>query len=168
MKILGIDPGLQRTGWGLIHQQGNRLSYIASGTVTSAPKQHLDVRLKSLHDGIARIIDLHRPNTAAIEETFVNVNAASTLKLGQARGALLLTLSLAELPVAMYSATQVKKSIVGAGRADKTQIIAMVNQLLPTANVTQPDEADALAIALTHANHAHLANAIASTCHTPA
>ena len=161
--ILGIDPGLQRTGWGLIRQQGNRLSYVASGTVTSTASQPLDVRLKSLHDGIASMIALHRPDTSAIEETFVNVNPASTLKLGQARGALLLTLSLAGLPVAMYSATQVKKSIVGAGRADKAQIIAMVNQLLPTANVTQPDAADALAIALTHANHAHLANAIAAS-----
>ena len=154
--ILGIDPGLQRTGWGIISKDGVNLHFIACGTVASDNTRPLAERLLQLHDGLLEIITHHKPDEAAIEETFVSVNGASTLKLGQARGAILVTLSLAGLAVEEYSATQVKKTVVGAGRAEKTQVQAMVDMLLPASKSIRkgPDAADALAIAICHAHHA--------------
>lgn len=160
MIILGVDPGLQRTGWGIIRKEGSNLKFVACGTLTSNSKDELAVRLRSLHDALLEIITHYKPESSAIEETFVSVNAASTLKLGQARGALMMTLSLAGLPVAEYSPTQVKKTVVGAGRAEKHQIQAMVEMLLPATRNEKfgPDAADALAIAICHANHMVMSN----------
>jgi crossover junction endodeoxyribonuclease RuvC len=151
--VLGIDPGLQRTGWGVIDMQGNVLRFVAAGVVTSAPKDTLAERLYALHVGVERVINCYHPQEAAMEETFVSVNASSTLKLGQARGALLLTLAMAKLPIAAYAATQVKKTIVGVGRAEKNQMIHMIARLLPGCNIQQADAADALAVAICHAAH---------------
>jgi crossover junction endodeoxyribonuclease RuvC len=151
--ILGVDPGLQRTGWGVIRATGNQLSFIDCGTIRSDADACLAERLKQLHDGLAAAIHKHLPNESAVEETFVNVSGSSTLKLGQARGALLLTLSLNRLPVYEYSANMVKKSVVGAGHADKKQVSMMVKMLLPASNAKQADAADALAVAICHAHH---------------
>jgi crossover junction endodeoxyribonuclease RuvC len=151
--ILGVDPGLQRTGWGVIISEGNRLSFVACGVVKSDNTLSIAERIKQLHDGLKQAITLYRPSEAAIEETFVNVSGSSTLKLGQARGGLLLTLSLSELPVFEYSANLVKKSVVGAGHADKNQVGMMVKMLLPASDAKQADAADALAIAICHAHH---------------
>lgn len=161
--ILGVDPGLQKTGWGIIRKEGSHLKFIACGTLTSDPKAPLAIRLRQLHDALYEIIAHYKPDTAAIEETFVNVNPASTLKLGQARGALLLTLSLADLPVAEYSATQVKKTVVGVGRAEKQQIQAVVEMLLPETKQQKfgPDAADALAVAICHSSHSVMQQIIA-------
>ncbi len=153
-RILGLDPGLRNTGWGLIVARGNRLSHLAHGVVGSDQQADLAERLCQLHRGLARIIAEHEPDEAAVEETFVNRNPASTLKLGQARGAVLLAPALAGLKVAEYGANHVKKSVVGAGHADKRQIRAMVALLLPGANVGNADAADALAVAICHAHHA--------------
>lgn len=154
--ILGIDPGLQRTGWGLILSQDNQLSFVDCGTIKSDASAPLDIRLKALHDGVATLIGRHPPQEAAMEETFVNVSGSSTLKLGQARGALLLTLSLHHLPVYAYSATMVKKTVVGSGHADKAQVSMMVGTLLPASKshpgMKSADAADALAIAICHAH----------------
>jgi crossover junction endodeoxyribonuclease RuvC len=154
--ILGVDPGLQRTGWGIILSEGNRLSFIACGIVTSDAKAALASRLQQLHDGLHQAITVHKPDESAVEETFVNVSGSSTLKLGQARGALLLTLSMQGLPVYEYSATLVKKSVVGSGHADKAQVEMMVKTLLPACRasgvITAADAADALAVAICHAH----------------
>lgn len=160
MIILGVDPGLQRTGWGLIRKEGSSLKYLDSGTLVSDSKLPLAKRLLQLHDALLEIITHHKPDTAAIEETFVNVNPVSTLKLGQARGALLMTLSLAGLEVHEYAATQVKKTVVGVGRAQKEQVQMMVGMLLPASKgkVQGADAADALAIAICHAHHAVMKN----------
>ena len=160
--ILGVDPGLQRTGWGLVKKDGSRLIYVDSGTLTTDPKLPLAKRLLQLHDTLLEIITHHKPGSSAIEETFVNVNPASTLKLGQARGALLMTLSLAGLDVHEYAATQIKKTVVGVGRADKAQVQAMVELLLPASKgkTKGPDAADALAIAICHAHHVVMLNKI--------
>lgn len=151
-RILGIDPGLQRTGWGIIDAVGNRISYVACGTISTKQDALVD-RLKELYDGLYAVIQAHTPDEAAIEETFINSNAKSSLKLGHARGALMLAVSLSAMTLCEYAATLVKKSIVGVGRAEKEQVIMMVNQLLPGCKVTQADAADALAVALCHANH---------------
>ncbi len=153
LTILGIDPGLQRTGFGLIRQSGNALSLVGCGTITSDPEDTLASRLMRLSEGVHGIIALHKPHETAIEETFVNAGGQSSLKLGQARGALLLTLAQAGLPVAEYAATRVKKSIVGAGRADKTQVARMVQILLPGCGTYGADAMDALAVAICHAHH---------------
>lgn len=154
--ILGIDPGLQRTGWGVIISKSNQLSFVDCGTIKSDSKLPMEERLKQLHDGVAAVITRHKPAESAIEETFVNVSGSSTLKLGQARGALILTLSLNSLPVYEYSATMVKKSVVGSGHADKAQIAMMVGTLLPACKshegMRSADAADALAIAICHAH----------------
>lgn len=162
MILLGVDPGLQRTGWGIIASMDNRLSFIDCGTITTDSTVPMEQRLKQLHDGLAAVIARHRPEEAAIEETFVNKSGSSTLKLGQARGALILTLSLHGLPVHEYSATLVKKSVVGNGHADKQQIGMMVKTLLPGSTAKQPDAADALAVAICHANHRSSRLAVAS------
>lgn len=153
MRIIGIDPGLQTTGYGIIDIKGNACSHVTSGTVKSNPKETLSERLLTLSVGLKHIISQHNPELAAIEETFVNVNAASTLKLGNARGAILLTLAQAGLPVTEYAATLVKKSIVGVGRAEKDQVGMMVKILLRDVDQSSHDALDALAIALCHAHH---------------
>lgn len=153
VTILGIDPGLQKTGYGLIRSQGNALSFVACGVLKSDSADDLATRLSQLNAQLNDIIALHKPQEAAIEETFVNVSGQSTLKLGQARGALLLTLSLAGLKVSEYAATQVKKSVVGAGRAEKTQVAHMVQLLLPGCGSHGADAMDALAVAICHAHH---------------
>ncbi|MGH6881259.1 MAG: crossover junction endodeoxyribonuclease RuvC, partial [Hypericibacter sp.] len=126
MRLLGLDPGLRHTGWGVIEVRGNRLSYIADGAVHSDGTKAMAERLVQLHEGLARVIERYRPDAAAVEETFVNKNPNSTLKLGQARGVALLVPALAGLPVAEYSTNLVKKSVVGAGHAEKQQIQRMV------------------------------------------
>ncbi|WP_375461783.1 crossover junction endodeoxyribonuclease RuvC [uncultured Enterovirga sp.] len=153
VRILGLDPGLRRTGWGLVTIEGSRLAYVASGVVLSSDKAALADRLRELHDGIAEVLRTGMPDEVAVEETFVNTNAQSTLKLGHARGVALLVPALAGLPVAEYAANLVKKSVVGAGHADKRQIQAMIRILLPKADPASDDAADALAVAITHAHH---------------
>jgi crossover junction endodeoxyribonuclease RuvC len=153
IRLLGIDPGLRRTGWGMIEATGNRLSFIASGTVTSDNKKSLAERLVQLHDGLSEVVRQHEPSEAAVEHTFVNKDAGATLKLGQARGIALLVPSLAGLPVAEYAPNLVKKTVVGTGHAEKEQIRAMVKVLMPRATFNSDDAADALAIAICHAQH---------------
>lgn len=152
--ILGIDPGLQRTGWGIIEQTGNRLRFVGSGVIAGNNALALADRLLVLHYGIDEVIKRYIPHECAVEETFINTNAASSLKLGHARGALLLTASMARLPVYEYAATLVKKSVVGVGRAEKNQVETMVKHLLPGCTITGSDAADALAVAICHAGHA--------------
>lgn len=153
MRLLGLDPGLRMTGWGVIEAEGNRLIWIADGTVSSDEKLPLSDRLAQLHRGVSAVIAEYRPDEAAIEETFVNRNPASTLKLGQARGAVLAAAGLASLAVAEYAPLLVKKSVVGHGQAAKQQIGMMVRQLLPACQTRSEDAADALAVAICHANH---------------
>ena len=153
IRILGIDPGLRRTGWGLIACEGNRLAYLACGSVTTDDKAALAVRLCAIHEGLRRIIAEFAPDEAAVEATFVNRDAVATLKLGQARGIALLVPAQAGLPVAEYAPNLVKKTIVGAGHSEKQQIRMMIGVLLPRADPASHDAADALAIAVTHAHH---------------
>ena len=152
-RILGIDPGLQRTGWGVIEQRGQQLSFVACGTLTSRASDDLAVRLMQLSAALSALIATHQPDSAAIEETFVSVNGASTLKLGQARGVALVVPALAGLPVSEYAANLVKKTVVGSGHAEKQQIAAMIRILLPRAEAKSADAADALAVAICHAQH---------------
>ena len=151
-RLIGLDPGLRSTGWGVIEAEGNRLGYVASGVIRSTDSGTLADRLVELHAGLVRVIETYRPDEAAVEETFVNRNPASTLKLGQARGIALLVPALAGLPVAEYATNQVKKSVVGTGHADKEQIAMMVRRLLPGVGETAGDAADALAVAICHAH----------------
>ncbi len=153
VRILGIDPGLRRTGWGVVSVEGWRLGFIACGAIPSDATMALAERLKALHEGITRVIADHAPDEAAIEETFVNKDAQATLKLGHARGVAMLACAQAGLDVAEYAPNRVKKTIVGAGHAEKAQIQAMVRVLLPKADAKGADAADALAVALTHAQH---------------
>ncbi len=153
IRILGLDPGLRRTGWGVIESDGVRLTYVASGVITSDAEETLAYRLKMLFDGVTGIISSFRPLEAAVEETFVNENPRSTLKLGQARGVVLLAPATRGLKVAEYSANLIKKTVVGTGHAEKQQVGAMIGFLLPKAKCASADEADALAIAICHANH---------------
>lgn len=153
IRILGIDPGLRRTGWGLILVDGNRLSFLACGSIATADHAPLASRLVTIHDGLQQVIAIHAPHEAAVEATFVNKDAAATLKLGQARGIAMLVPAIAGLAVAEYAPNLVKKTIVGAGHAEKVQIRVMVKVLLPKADPQSTDAADALAIAVTHAHH---------------
>ena len=153
MKILGLDPGLRFTGWGLIDSVDNRLSFISCGRVVVPDTLEMAERLAFLHNALDTILNETRPDQAAVEETFSNVNAKSTLKLGMARGVVLLAPALKNIPVGEYSANTIKKTVVGAGHADKTQIQHMVKMLLPRADFTSADAADALAIAICHAHH---------------
>jgi crossover junction endodeoxyribonuclease RuvC len=152
VRILGIDPGLNRTGWGVIESEGNRLRHVAHGVVTSDAAARLSDRLSSIYSELAKIIVTWSPQEAAVEEVFVNKNPASTLKLGMARGVALLAPAMAGLGVGEYAANLVKKSIVGSGHADKTQIAMMVSMLLPGVRA-KADAADALAVAICHAHH---------------
>src|SRR5580658_10338103 len=151
--ILGIDPGLRHTGWGIVAQEGNRLSFIAAGCINPDPELPMVLRLLQIADELTTIVGKHAPTEAAIEETFINKNAASALKLGQARGAAMLALAQAGLAVTEYSANRIKQSLTGYGHADKTQIQAMIGMLLPGSGKLAADAADALAVAVTHAHH---------------
>ena len=153
IRIVGIDPGLRRTGWGVIESEGPRLSYIASGVITSDSEKDLAYRLRELFEGLTSVLAATQPREAAVEETFVNDNAKATLKLGQARGIAMLAPAMRGLKVAEYTPNLIKKTVVGAGHADKKQIQMMVGFLLPKAKFECSDEADALAIAITHAHH---------------
>ncbi len=162
MIILGIDPGLQHTGLGLIEARGNALKFIHCETISPKANQPLEARLQQLYDGVRALLTRYAPDVAAIEETFVTANGQSTLKLGQARGALILTLALAGLPVHEYAARLVKKTITGSGAAHKDQIAMMVKTLLPASSAQSADAADALAVAITHAQHAPMAARLAA------
>ena len=153
VRIIGIDPGLRRCGWGVIESTGNRLAFVAAGTVTPPTDAGLPSRLALLFTALSELIGRYRPDEAAVEETFVNQGARSALLLGQARGVALMTPASRGLPVGEYAANLVKKSIVGTGHADKDQVQLMVRTLLPTADFKGADAADALAIAICHANH---------------
>lgn len=150
--ILGLDPGLAATGWGVIRAEGNRLSHIAHGVVRTPAAAPLAERLATLYDGLMNVIGDHGAGEAAIEEVFVNANPQSTLKLGQARGVVLLAAARAGLPVSEYASRAVKKALTGTGAAEKQQVQTMVERLLPGLKVTGSDAADALAVAITHAH----------------
>lgn len=162
IRILGVDPGLRRTGWGVIEADGTRLSFVAAGVVQPDDALPLAARLAALHAGLCEVIAAHGPHEAAVEETFVNTNPASTLKLGQARGVAMLVPALCGIAVAEYAANLIKKTVVGAGHAEKRQIQAMIAVLLPKAAVKSPDAADALAVAICHAQHRGAAARLAS------
>jgi crossover junction endodeoxyribonuclease RuvC len=153
IRILGIDPGLRRTGWGIITSEGSRLSFVACGTVQSQAGSDLATRLCQIHRGIEDVLNEHQPHEAAVEETFVNRDPQSALKLGQARGIALLAPALAGLCVAEYAANLVKKTVVGNGHAEKNQISMMIRILLPGSQAVGADAADALAVAICHAQH---------------
>jgi crossover junction endodeoxyribonuclease RuvC len=153
VRIIGIDPGLRRCGWGVIETSGNRLGFIACGTLTPPTDLTLAERLAQLFTGIGDLVRQFAPHEAAVEETFVNQGARSALQLGQARGVVLMTPASMGVPVAEYAANLIKKSVVGAGHAEKAQIQAMVKILLPQADIASPDAADALAVAICHAHH---------------
>ncbi|ESY02004.1 MULTISPECIES: crossover junction endodeoxyribonuclease RuvC [unclassified Mesorhizobium] len=153
IRIIGIDPGLRRTGWGIVESLGNSLRFISSGTVRSDDKAALARRLCQLHDGLADIVHSAMPHEAAVEQTFVNKDAVATLKLGQARGIAMLVPARAGLVVAEYAPNAVKKAVIGVGHGDKKQIHMMVKVLLPKAVFDTEHAADALAIAICHAHH---------------
>jgi crossover junction endodeoxyribonuclease RuvC len=153
IRIIGIDPGLRRTGWGVIETLGNSLKFVAAGTVKSDEKLDLASRLCQLFEGLSEVIHAQMPHEAAVENTFVNVDAAATLKLGQARGIAMLVPAQAGLLVAEYAPNAVKKAVIGVGHGDKGQIQMMVKVLLPKSVVDSADAADALAIAICHAHH---------------
>jgi crossover junction endodeoxyribonuclease RuvC len=153
MLIIGLDPGLGCTGWGVIVAEGNRLGHVANGQVRTDPKAALPDRLVRLDAMLAEVLDAHHPATAAVEEVFLNENPQSTLKLGQARGVVLLVAARRGLEVGEYAPRLVKKAVVGTGGAEKSQVHAMVQRLLPGVKVAGADAADALAVAITHAHH---------------
>ncbi|HEY0324547.1 MAG TPA: crossover junction endodeoxyribonuclease RuvC [Allosphingosinicella sp.] len=153
MIILGLDPGLGCTGWGVIRAEGNRLSHIANGQVRTDARAPLAERLAKLHAALGAVVAEYRPGGAAVEEVFVNDNPQSTLKLGQARGVVLLAAAQAGVEVGEYAPRLVKKALVGTGAADKNQVHAMVQRLLPGAQIAGADASDALAVAITHAHH---------------
>jgi crossover junction endodeoxyribonuclease RuvC len=153
MRLIGLDPGLRTTGWGLVDVAGSRLSHVANGIATSDQKLSTAERLNQIYEQLTAVILEYRPDAAAVEETFVNKNPVTTLKLGLARGAVLLAPARAGLKVAEYSANAVKKAVVGVGHADKDQVGMMVRRLLPGVAIDSPDAADALAVAICHAHH---------------
>jgi crossover junction endodeoxyribonuclease RuvC len=164
IRIIGIDPGLRRTGWGVVETLGNSLRFVAAGTLRSDEKAELAARLCQIHDGLVEVLALNQPFEAAVEQTFVNKDAVATLKLGQARGVAMLVPARAGLAVAEYAPNAVKKAVVGAGHAEKQQIHMMVKVLMPRASFDSEHAADALAIAICHAHHrqslARLARAV--------
>jgi crossover junction endodeoxyribonuclease RuvC len=153
IRILGVDPGLRNTGWGIIEVCGTHLSYVGCGSIRTDAHASLAKRLAAIHTGLADIIEGRSPQEAAVEETFVNRDPQSTLKLGQARGAAISALALHGLPVSEYAANLIKKTVVGVGHAEKAQVAMMVRMLLPTSAASSPDAADALAVAICHAQH---------------
>ncbi len=160
MILIGFDPGLGTTGWGVIAADGNRLSHVANGQVKTEPSMELSRRLSLLYGALSEVIRTHRPDGAAVEEVLGNSNAQSTLKLGQARGVVLLSAANAGLHVGEYHPSVLKKAVVGTGGAQKTQVQAMVRILLPGVSLAGPDAADALAVAITHAHHLATAKAM--------
>ena len=152
-RLLGIDPGLRFTGWGVLEAIGNRLSYVADGVIATNSVDDVPQRLKALHDGLAGLMREFQPDEAAVEETYVNRNGAATLKLGYARGVALLVPALLGIPVTEYGAKKVKLAVVGTGGADKEQVAMMVRRLLPGAVLRRADASDALAVAICHAHH---------------
>ena len=162
MLIIGLDPGLACTGWGVIAAEGNRLSHIANGRVRTDPKQALPARLVRLDEELGRVLDAHAPAEAAVEEVFLNENPQSTLKLGHARGVVLLAAARRGIAIGEYAPRLVKKAVVGTGGADKAQVHAMVQRLLPGVKIAGADAADALAVAITHAHHLASARTIPS------
>jgi crossover junction endodeoxyribonuclease RuvC len=153
VRIIGIDPGLRNTGWGVIESEGSRLIYVADGAVHSDAELPLAERLLQIHEQLISVLKEFTPDEAAVEETFVNVDARATLKLGQARGAVMLAPAMLKIPVSEYAPNQIKKSVVGAGHAEKAQVKHMVKVLLPKAVMKTADSTDALAIAICHAHH---------------
>jgi crossover junction endodeoxyribonuclease RuvC len=153
IRILGIDPGLRRTGWGMIASDGNRLIFVACGSLATSGSEPLAARLLTIHQGLSEVIREHTPDEAAVEATFVNKDAAATLKLGQARGIAMLVPAIAGIRVAEYAPNLVKKTIVGAGHGEKAQVRMMIRVLLPKSDPRSDDAADALAIAVCHAHH---------------
>ena len=153
LRILGIDPGLRRTGWGVIESDGNRLSFVGCGSVEPPDGLPLASRLLAIHEGLAAVLNDFKPTEAAVEQTFVNKDGVATLKLGQARGVAMLAPAMFGIAVSEYAPNQVKKTVVGAGHADKNQVAMMLKILLPKAEPASADAADALAIAITHAHH---------------
>jgi len=153
VRVLGLDPGLRFTGWGLIEADGNRLHHVADGVIATDSAQSVPDRLRALHDALATIIAERRPDEAAVEETYVNRNGAATLKLGYARGVALLAPALAGIPVREYGAMAVKQAVVGTGAAEKGQVQVMIRRLLPGARLGRADAADALAVAICHVHH---------------
>ncbi len=152
-RLLGIDPGLRFTGWGMVESDGNRLRYIADGVIATDGDASVPQRLKFLHDALTALFVQHYPDEAAVEETYVNRNGTATLKLGYARGVCLLAPALTGIPVLEYGALAVKKAVVGTGGASKEQVAAMVRRLLPGATLRRADASDALAVAICHAHH---------------
>lgn len=161
VRVLGIDPGLRNTGWGIVDVRGSNIAFVGAGTLHPPTDLSLPMRLASLHRMLAEVLARHAPHEAAVEETFVNANPRSTLKLGQARGVAVLVPALAGLPVGEYAPNLVKKTVVGAGHGSKEQIVMMVRTLLPRARFDSEDAADALAVALTHAQHRRAAAILA-------
>jgi crossover junction endodeoxyribonuclease RuvC len=161
MRILGLDPGLGTTGWGVIEAEGNRLAHVANGQIKTDTATPLPRRLAALADQLDALIAEQRPDSAAAEEVFVNQNPQSTLKLGQARGVVLMCAARGGIDVGEYSPTLVKKALVGTGSAEKAQVHAMVSRLLPGVKIAGADAADALAVAITHAHHLATARRIA-------
>lgn len=153
VRLLGIDPGLRFTGWGVIEADGNRLRHVGDGVIATDNSNPVPVRLKVLHDALAALLAELRPDEAAVEETYVNRNGTATLKLGYARGVALLAPALAGIPVVEYGAKSVKLAVVGTGGAEKEQVQMMVRRLLPGAAIRRADAADALAVAICHAHH---------------
>ncbi|MBN8827796.1 MAG: crossover junction endodeoxyribonuclease RuvC [Sphingobacteriia bacterium] len=152
MRILGIDPGLNNVGWGIIDKNGSKIVFVASGAIKTSSKESLDKRLLHISENIKQVIEAYTPQTVAIEETYVNVNPKSSLVLGIARGAIILTVASLNVPCSYYEPMLIKKTITGSGKADKEQIQKMVRLLLPTADFATHDAADALAIAFCHSS----------------
>ena len=150
MRLLGLDPGLRHTGWGIINSKDNKISWVASGNISPKISLSLSERLKEIHQGLNSIVKKYNPSIAAIEEVFVNINGQSTLKLGMARGAAITACSINEMPVYEYAPTRVKQSVTGSGRSKKDQVASMVNILLPGCEIKSEDESDALAVAICH------------------
>ena len=162
MIVIGFDPGLGTTGWGVISAEGNRIAHLANGQIRTDPKADLPARLLDLHGRLLAVLAEHSPDAAAVEEVFVNENPQSTLKLGQARGVVLLAAGSLGIRVGEYAPRLVKKAVVGTGGAEKAQVHAMVQRLLPTAKIAGADAADALAVAITHAHHLATARSFAA------
>jgi crossover junction endodeoxyribonuclease RuvC len=163
VRILGLDPGLGTTGWGLIEAEGNRLAHVANGQIKTDTSASLPRRLAALAGQLEALISDHAPAAAAVEEVFVNQNPQSTLKLGQARGVVIMIAARAGIDVGEYAARLIKKAVVGVGNAEKAQVHAMVSRLLPGVKIAGPDAADALAVAITHAHHLATARALKSS-----
>jgi crossover junction endodeoxyribonuclease RuvC len=161
VRILGLDPGLQHMGWGLVESTGSRLRHLGDGVVSTKAELPLAERLCQIYRALTELLEALRPDEAAVEHTYVNKNPGAALKLGQARGVVLLAPALRGLPVAEYQAMEVKRAVVGTGHADKIQVQDMVRRLLPGAVIKRADAADALAVAICHANHRSTRNALA-------